>query len=166
MAEEPAASTVAPSESARETEPLEEARGESERPDDGRDDPMQRPPRSERPARSDPRDRARTAQRERAEQRERSSDQPQHRERRFEQRDRDRDRGNREQREQRDHVDRDDYDNRPPRHDRPQMAALNIAELNVSSREQLEEIATQMGVDGAGTLRKSDLIFRLLQAQA
>ncbi len=129
--------------------------------DDGRDDAGQRAPRSERPARADQRERARPVQRERSEQRERA-DHPQHRERRFEQRDR----GVREQHESRDFRDRDDFENRPPRHDRPQMAALNIAELNVSTREQLEEIATQMGVDGAGTLRKSDLIFRLLQAQA
>ncbi len=135
---------------------------EADRPgDDGRDDAGQRAPRSERPARADQRERARPVQRERSEQRERA-DHPQHRERRFEQRDR----GARDQHESRDFRDRDDFENRPPRHDRPQMAALNIAELNASTREQLEEIATQMGVDGAGTLRKSDLIFRLLQAQA
>jgi transcription termination factor Rho len=46
------------------------------------------------------------------------------------------------------------------------MAPLNIAELEQKTREQLIEIGAQMGLEDAGVLRKSDLIFRLLQAQA
>ena len=46
------------------------------------------------------------------------------------------------------------------------MTALNIAELNASTREQLMAIAHEMGVENASTLRKPDLIFRLLQMQA
>jgi transcription termination factor Rho len=45
-------------------------------------------------------------------------------------------------------------------------SALNIAELNASTREQLVAIAQEMGVEGASTLRKPDLIFRFLQMQA
>ena len=61
--------------------------------------------------------------------------------------------------------DREDRDDRIP-HNRPQMAPLNIAELEQKSREQLAEIAAQMGLEEATVLRKTDLIFRLLQAQA
>ncbi len=73
------------------------------------------------------------------------------RERRWGDRDRDRDR---------------DRGERPEREGQRQMAPLNIAELEQKSREQLIEIAAQMGLEDAGVLRKSDLIFRLLQAQA
>ncbi len=67
-----------------------------------------------------------------------------------------------------------DRGERPERAERPeregqgqrQMAPLNIAELEQKTREQLIEIGAQMGLDDAGVLRKSDLIFRLLQAQA
>ncbi|KAA0237920.1 transcription termination factor Rho, partial [bacterium] len=45
-------------------------------------------------------------------------------------------------------------------------APLNIAELESTSREGLISLADQLGVEGAGTLRKSDLIFKLLQTQA
>ncbi len=63
--------------------------------------------------------------------------------------------------------DRDrDRGERPEREGQRQMAPLNIAELEQKSREQLIEIAAQMGLEDAGVLRKSDLIFRLLQAQA
>jgi len=48
----------------------------------------------------------------------------------------------------------------------PQMAPLNIAELEQQTREQLAELAVQMNLEDAATLRKSDLIFRLLQSQA
>ena len=44
--------------------------------------------------------------------------------------------------------------------------ALNIAELEATPRDGLIAIAQELGVESAGTLRKSDLIFRLLQAQA
>jgi transcription termination factor Rho len=73
------------------------------------------------------------------------------RERRWGDRERDRDR---------------DRGERPEREGQRQMAPLNIAELEQKSREQLIEIAAQMGLEDAGVLRKSDLIFRLLQAQA
>ena len=45
-------------------------------------------------------------------------------------------------------------------------AALNISVLEQTPREELIQIASGMGVEGAGTLRKSDLIFRVLQTQA
>lgn len=43
---------------------------------------------------------------------------------------------------------------------------LNIAELEQKSREELIAIAQEMGLEDVYALRKSDLIFRLLQAQA
>ncbi len=49
----------------------------------------------------------------------------------------------------------------------PQNAVpLNIAELETKSREGLIVIAEEMGVEAASTLRKPDLIFKLLQTQA
>ncbi len=56
-----------------------------------------------------------------------------------------------------------------PRRDGPALPALNIAELEVMTREALLEIANQLtldGVEGIESLRKPDLIFRLLQSQA
>ncbi len=52
------------------------------------------------------------------------------------------------------------------RRQRKAMAPLNIAELEATPREGLIAIANEMGVEAAGTLRKPDLIFRLLQMQA
>jgi len=53
------------------------------------------------------------------------------------------------------------------RRQQPQNAVpLNIAELETKTREGLITIAEEMGVEGASTLRKPDLIFRLLQTQA
>ena len=53
------------------------------------------------------------------------------------------------------------------RRQQPQNAVpLNIAELETKTREGLIVIAEEMGVEGASTLRKPDLIFRLLQTQA
>ncbi|HEY4668154.1 MAG TPA: Rho termination factor N-terminal domain-containing protein, partial [Tepidiformaceae bacterium] len=43
---------------------------------------------------------------------------------------------------------------------------LNIAELESTPREGLIAIADELGVEGASTLRKTDLIFKLLQTQA
>ena len=43
---------------------------------------------------------------------------------------------------------------------------VNLAELETKTREDLLEIARELGVPGFSTLRKQDLIFRLLQAQA
>ena len=49
----------------------------------------------------------------------------------------------------------------------PQNAVpLNIAELETKTREGLILIAEEMGVEAASTLRKPDLIFKLLQTQA
>ncbi|MGK2966790.1 MAG: transcription termination factor Rho [Tepidiformaceae bacterium] len=45
-------------------------------------------------------------------------------------------------------------------------APLNISELESSTREGLIEIADKMGVESASTLRKPDLILKLLQTQA
>ena len=42
---------------------------------------------------------------------------------------------------------------------------MNIAELESKSREELLEIAREIGLPGAGTMKKQDLIMRLLQAQ-
>jgi transcription termination factor Rho len=44
--------------------------------------------------------------------------------------------------------------------------ALNIAELEATSREGLVSLAKDLGVEGVSGLRKSDLIFKLLQSQA
>ena len=46
------------------------------------------------------------------------------------------------------------------------MAPLNIAALEAMPREQLIETAHALGLEDAVTLRKQDLIFRLLQQQA
>jgi len=45
-------------------------------------------------------------------------------------------------------------------------APLNIAELEAKSREGLIDIAGEMGVEDASSLRKPDLIFKILQTQA
>jgi transcription termination factor Rho len=66
----------------------------------------------------------------------------------------------------RDRDERPEREPREPRSDRPQMAPLNIAELEQKTREQLAEIAIGMGLEEASVLRKTDLIFRLLQHQA
>lgn len=50
--------------------------------------------------------------------------------------------------------------------ERPSMPSLNIAELEAMTREELIRVGREMGVDDAATMRKQDLIFRLLQAQA
>jgi len=54
------------------------------------------------------------------------------------------------------HDDRDDSDRR----------ALNIAELEAKTHDELLAIAAELNVEGVAGLRKPDLIFRLLQAQA
>ena len=50
--------------------------------------------------------------------------------------------------------------------ERPSLPSLNIAELEAMTREELIKVGREMGVDDAPTMRKQDLIFRLLQAQA
>ena len=42
---------------------------------------------------------------------------------------------------------------------------MNIAELELKTRDELQEMAKELGIAGVSTLRKQDLIFRLLQAQ-
>jgi len=42
---------------------------------------------------------------------------------------------------------------------------MNIAELETKTKDELQEIAKELGIAGVSTLRKQDLIFRLLQAQ-
>lgn len=42
---------------------------------------------------------------------------------------------------------------------------MNITELENKTREELVELARELGISGASTLRKQELIFRLLQAQ-
>ena len=42
---------------------------------------------------------------------------------------------------------------------------MNIAELENKTRDELQEMAKELGIAGVSTLRKQDLIFRLLQAQ-
>ena len=42
---------------------------------------------------------------------------------------------------------------------------MNIAELETQTREDLADLARDLGISGANTLRKQELIFRLLQAQ-
>ena len=74
-------------------------------------------------------------------------------ERRWGNRDRDRDQDGESQ----------ERDERP---NRTNMAPLNIAEMEQMTREQLADLAIAMGLEEATVLRKTDLIFRLLQAQA
>jgi transcription termination factor Rho len=64
---------------------------------------------------------------------------------------------------------RHDRADRPDRGDRPDRAMaqpLNIAELEAMPREALIEVARSMALEDAATMRKPDLIFRLLQLQA
>ena len=44
--------------------------------------------------------------------------------------------------------------------------SVNIAELEAKTREELMEMAREMGVSGHTGLKKQELVFRLLQAQA
>ncbi len=68
-------------------------------------------------------------------------------------------------------ADRDREDDRADERDdgegrRSLGRPLNIAELDQKSREELTAIGEELGVEDAATLRKQDLIFRLLQVQA
>ena len=42
---------------------------------------------------------------------------------------------------------------------------MNIAELEAKTRDELQDIARELGVTGYSALKKQDLIFRILQAQ-
>ncbi|MFN0148298.1 MAG: transcription termination factor Rho [Dehalococcoidia bacterium] len=70
------------------------------------------------------------------------------------------------EREERYPMDRPPERDRPERSDRPALPTLNIAELETMTREALIAVADQMALEDAAAMRKSDLIFRLLQAQA
>ena len=80
--------------------------------------------------------------------------------------DRDRGRGQERRFERSDRPDRDRYDDGGANGARPGAPALNIAELETTPRDQLIAVGLEMGIEDAEALRKPDLIFRLLQAQA
>ncbi len=48
----------------------------------------------------------------------------------------------------------------------PDAPALNIAELEKRARDELIDLATDLGVDNAAAMLKQELIFRILQKQA
>lgn len=58
---------------------------------------------------------------------------------------------------------RDEREFRERNHNLP---SLNITELESTSREDLLKVAKEFSLEGVSGLRKADLIFRLLQAQA
>jgi transcription termination factor Rho len=43
---------------------------------------------------------------------------------------------------------------------------VNLAELETRTREELMEVAKELGLSGTGSLRKQDIVFRILQAKA
>jgi len=43
---------------------------------------------------------------------------------------------------------------------------LNLVELETRTRDELLEVAKEMGLSGTGSLRKQDIVFRILQARA
>jgi len=43
---------------------------------------------------------------------------------------------------------------------------MNITELETKTREELLEMARELGLTGLSTLRKQDIIYRLMQAHA
>ncbi len=96
--------------------------------------------------------------------------QPQGRqERQWRERDRDRNRQDRRERQPREPqpMSEDEYERELRANEGRQMAPpLNIAELEQKTREDLIATAEGMGIENAGVLRKSDLIFRVLQSQA
>jgi len=46
-----------------------------------------------------------------------------------------------------------------------EQTALYLSELEAKTREELQDLARDLGVHGTSTMRKQDLIYRLLQAQ-
>jgi transcription termination factor Rho len=54
----------------------------------------------------------------------------------------------------------------PPPSPEPQRPRLNIGDLKDMSIQKLTQIAKDLSVEGAGGLRKQDLIFQILKAQA
>lgn len=43
---------------------------------------------------------------------------------------------------------------------------MNLVELETRTRDELLEVAKELGLSGAGALRKQDIVFRILQARA
>jgi transcription termination factor Rho len=43
---------------------------------------------------------------------------------------------------------------------------LNLAELETKTKDELTDVAKDLGLTGTGTLRKQDLVFRIMQAKA
>jgi len=43
---------------------------------------------------------------------------------------------------------------------------LNLTELETKTKDELVEVAKELDIGGAGTLRKQDLVFRIMQAKA
>ncbi|MCH7522533.1 MAG: Rho termination factor N-terminal domain-containing protein, partial [Chloroflexi bacterium] len=43
---------------------------------------------------------------------------------------------------------------------------VNLAELESRTRDELMDVAKELDVSGAGSLRKQELVFRILQAKA
>src|SRR3972149_9991763 len=43
---------------------------------------------------------------------------------------------------------------------------LNLTELETRTRDDLLEVAKELGLSGTGSLRKQDIVFRILQARA
>lgn len=43
---------------------------------------------------------------------------------------------------------------------------MNLVELETQTRDELIEVAKELGLSGVGSLRKQDLVFRILQAKA
>ena len=43
---------------------------------------------------------------------------------------------------------------------------LNLVELETRTRDELMEVAKELGLSGTTSLRKQDLVFRILQARA
>ncbi len=43
---------------------------------------------------------------------------------------------------------------------------MNLTELESKTKDELNDVAKDLGISGIGTLRKQDLVFRIMQAKA
>ena len=43
---------------------------------------------------------------------------------------------------------------------------MNLTELETKTKDELVEVAKELDISGATTLRKQDLVFRIMQAKA
>ncbi len=43
---------------------------------------------------------------------------------------------------------------------------VNFVELEARTRDELMDVAKELGLSGTGSLRKQELVFRILQAKA